>query len=215
MLNLRDLNVVSTATNPPYTHHDFTQYRLAATTGTLAAALAAGAQVFYVRWTSATRLFVLHRFRAAFQVLTPFSAGTLTDFGFDLRKATAVSAGAGGTDLGANVKTRMKTSMLASQLDAAGAVRIATTAALTALTTLDTLAIAQSVGDGQRVNPAAGTEEQRVNDPTLIYEAAMERDEHPLILSQDEGLVLANRTVWPAAGTGLVQVEMVWSEIPR
>lgn len=188
-------------------------YRIAATTGTLAAALAASAQLFYVRWTDATRFFVLHKLTARFQPLTLFTAATLTDFGFDLFKATAVSAGGGGTDLGALVKTKMRSTMGASLLDSAGLMRISTTAALTAITTLDATAIAQSLGDTQRVNPAAATEEQRVNDPTLIYVADMAAGEYPLVLAQNEGLVLRNRTVWPAAGTGIVQVEMVWSEV--
>lgn len=188
-------------------------YRIASTTGTLAAALAAAGQLFYLRWTDATRFFVLHRFKASFQPLTLFTAATLTDFGFDLFKATAVSAGGGGTDLGALVKTKMKATMGASLLDAAGLMRISTTAALTALTTLDATAIAQSVGDSQSVNPAAATEEQRVNDPTLLYGANMGDGEYPLVLAQNEGLVLRNRAVWPAAGTGIIQVEMSWSEI--
>lgn len=188
-------------------------YRIAATTGILAAALAASAQLFYLRWTDATRFCVITRFRAQFQPLTLFTAATLTDFGFDLHKATAVSAGGGGTDLGASAKTRMRTSMGASLLDAAGLMRISTTAALTALTTLDALPIAQSLGDTQRVNPAAATEEQRVNDPTLIYQPDIASGEHPLVLAQNEGLVLRNRAVWPAAGTGIVQVELAWAEV--
>lgn len=189
------------------------QYRYAGTTGTIAAALAASGQLFYVRWTDATRFFVLHKFTARFQALTAFTAATLVDFGFDLFKATAVSAGGGGTDVGGQVKTKMRTSMGASLLDASGLVRLSTTAALTAITTLDTTPIAASLGDQQRVNPAAATEEQRVNDPTLTYVADMANGEYPLVLAQNEGLVLRNRTVWPAAGTGIVQVEMVWSEV--
>lgn len=188
-------------------------YRYAGTTGTIAAALAASGQLFYVRWTDATRFFVLHKFTARFQALTAFTAATLVDFGFDLFKATAVSAGGGGTDVGGQVKTKMRTSMGASLLDASGLVRLSTTAALTAVTTLDATPIASSLGDQQRVNPAAATEEQRVNDPTLTYVADMANGEYPLVLAQNEGLVLRNRTVWPAAGTGIVQVEMVWSEV--
>lgn len=188
-------------------------YRIAATTGTIGAALAALAQLFYVRWTDASRFMVIHRFKASFQPLTLFTAATLTDFGFDLIKATAVSAGGGGTDLGALAKTKMRATMAASLTDTAGLMRISTTAALTALTTLDATSIAQSVGDTQRVNPAAATEEQRVNDPTLLYEAKMSDGEYPLTLAQNEGLVLRNRTVWPAAGTGIVTVEMSWSEV--
>jgi len=188
-------------------------YRIAATTGTIAAALAANGQIFYVRWTDATRYFVLHRFKASFQALTLFTGATLTDFGFDLIKATAVSAGGGGTDLGALVKTKMRSTMGASLLDSAGLMRISSNAALTAITTVDATAIAQSLGDPQLVNPAAGTEEQRVNDPTLLYEANMANGEYPLVLAQNEGLVFRNRTVWPAAGTGIFTIEMSWSEV--
>lgn len=194
-------------------HGSLGHYRVAATTGTLAATLAASSQLFYLRWTDATRFFVLHKFTAQFQTLTPFTAATLTDFGFDLFKATAVSAGGGGTDLGASVKTKMRSTMGASLLDSAGLMRISTTAALTALTTLDALPIAQSVGDANLTNPAGGTEEPRVNDPTLTYVADLANGEHPLVLAQNEGIVLRNRTVWPAAGTGLVTVNMVWSEV--
>lgn len=188
-------------------------YRIAATSGTVAAALAALAQVFYLRWTDATRFFLLHRFTARFQPLTPFTAATLTDFGFDLIKATTVSAGGGGTDLGALAKTKMRSTMGASLLDSAGLMRIATTGALTALTTVDATSIAQSLGDTQRVNPAAGTEEVYVNNPTLTYEANLALGEYPLTLAQNEGLILRNRTVWPAAGTGIFQIEMSWSEV--
>jgi hypothetical protein len=201
-------------TNKAIPHNGLGHYAIAATTGTIAAALAASAQLFYVRWTDATRFMVITSFTARFQTLTAFTSGTLTDFGFDLFKATAVSAGGGGTDLGALVKTRLRTSgMGASLLDASGLMRISTTAALTAITTLDATAIAQSVGDTQRVNPAAGSEEQRVNDPTLIWAPRLADGEHPLVLAQNEGLVLRNRTVWPAAGTGIVQVQMQWAEV--
>lgn len=199
-------------TTKPLPHGSLGHYRVAATTGILPAALAASSQVFYLRWTDATRYFVLHKFKASFQTLTPFTAATLTDFGFDLHKATAVSAGGGGTDM-SSAKTKMRATMGASLLDSTGLMRVATTAALTALTTLDAYPIAQSVGDANLTNPAGGTEEPRVNDPTLIYVADMANGEHPLVLAQNEGLVLRNRTVWPAAGTGLVTVEMVWSEV--
>lgn len=201
-------------TSKPVPHGALGHYRIAATTGTLPAALAASAQVFYLRWTDATRFCVITRCKVSFQTLTPFTAATLTDFGFDLFKATSVSAGGLGTDLGALVKTRMRTTgMGASLLDAAGLMRISTNAALTALTTLDATAIAQSLGDPNQTNPAGGTEEPRVNDPTLLFHPDVASGEHPLVLGQNEGLVVRNRTVWPAAGTGIVQVELSWSEV--
>lgn len=200
-------------TAKPVPHDTLGHYRLSAVSGILAATLAASSQVFYVRWTDATRFLVLLYLRLQFQTLTLFTAAQQVDFGFDLHKVTAVSAGAGGTDLGASVKSKMRASMAASLLDTAGLVRISTTAALTALTTLDALPIAQSLGDMQRMNPAAATEEQRVNDPTLIYRPDVASGEYPLTLSQNEGFCLRNRTVWPAAGTGMIQVEMAWAEV--
>jgi hypothetical protein len=193
----------------PVPHGALGHFRMAVTSGTIAAALAASAQLFTFRWTHATNLCVIHRVTARFQPLTLFTAATLTDFGFDLKKATSVSAGGGGT---AVLPSKMRSTM-ASSLLASGDARIATTAALTALTTLDTNAIAASVGDTQRVNPAAATEEQNVNNPTLDYWPDVASGEHPLVLSQNEGFVIANRTVWPAAGTGIIQVEMAWAEV--
>lgn len=190
-------------------------YRYAGVTGTMAAALAAGAPFWYVRWTDATRLLVVHRVRCSFQPLTAFTAATLTDFGMDLVKATAVSAGGSGTLVTPSTGvSKMRASMGASLMTggAGGDIRIATTATLTALTTLDSNPIANSVGDQQRVNPAAATEEQRVNDPTLDYYPAW-GNEYPIVLSQNEGLVLRNRAVWPAAGTGIFAVEFAWSEV--
>ncbi len=198
----------------PIPHGALGHYRIAATSGTIAAALAASGQVFYFKWPDATRYAVVTRVKLSFQCLTAFTAATLTDFGFDMLKVTSASAGGGGTDLGALVKTRMRTSgMGASLMDVAGSMRISTTAALTALTTLDATSIAQSVGDPQRVNPAAATEEQRVNDPTLLFQPDIASGECPLILGQNEGFVLRNRTVWPAAGTGIIQVECSWAEV--
>lgn len=184
-------------------------YRWSGVTGTIAAALAASAQLWYFRWTDATRLAVITRIRAQFQTLTPFTANTLTDFGFDLFKATGISAGAGGTQVLGSAVSKMRTSMGNSLI---ADMRIATTAALTALTTLDGNPITQSIGDPNLTNPAGGTEEPRVNDPTLIYQCDMAGGEHPIVLAQNEGLVIRNRTVWPAAGTGVLQVELAWAE---
>lgn len=214
--DLQDVGVAPASaahvTSRPIPHGTLGHYRLAATSGTLAAALAASAQLFTVRWTDATRFCVITRVKLSFQALTAFTAATLTDFGFDLFKVTSVSAGGGGTAIAGSAVTKMRTGMGAS-LFGASDIRIATTGALTALTTLDAIAIAQSLGDQQRVNPAAATEEQRVNDPTLLFQPDIASGEHPLVLQQNEGIVLRNRSVWPAAGTGIVQVEMSWAEV--
>lgn len=184
-------------------------YRVTQATGTLAAALAASAQLFTFRWTDATRLCVVTNVKAVFQTQALFTAGT-ADFGFDLFKATGISAGGGGTAIATPSKMR---ATMANTLLAATDVRIATTGALTALTVLDTNAIEQSVGRTQRTNPAVGTEEQFVNIPTLNYAPNVQGGEYPLVLSQNEGFVLRNRTIWPAAGTGNLIVTVNWAEV--
>jgi hypothetical protein len=187
-------------------------YRLATVTGTMSAALAASAQFFYMRWTDATRLCVIHSVQVDFQALTLFTANTLVDFGFDLIKATAVSAGGGSTAIPGSSCSKMMPTMGASLFGATD-IRRSDTGALTPITTVDAFPIAMSIGDPQRVNPAAATEEQRVNDPTLRYQPNVLAGEHPLVLGQNEGLVLRNRVVWPAAGTGVFKIEVAWSEV--
>ena len=184
-------------------------YRITATSGTMAAALAASAQVFQFRWTNASNLAIITYVRVSVRALTPFTAATLTDFGMDLYKTTSVSAGGGGTTLGApsKMRTNMATSLVAN-------INISTTAALTAATTVDASAICASLGWPQRVNPAAATEEVVNTAPILLFEPKLSNGEHPLVLQTNEGIVIRNRTIWPAAGTALIQVEIGWHEAP-
>ncbi len=190
-------------------------YRFSVVTGTLAAALAANAVVFSARWGDATRLCKVTKLRTRFLPLTPFTAATLTDHtSFDLCIGrTFTAAHTGGTALtltGDNAQ--MRASMGASLFSD---IRIATTAALGGGTvTLDAHPIAQSLRRGNRVNPAAATEEVVMPQADgLIMDIDLGSGEHPLILAQNEGLVVRNRTVWPAAGTGILLVEMAWAEV--
>lgn len=187
-------------------------YRVQTNTGTLAAALAANAQVFQFKWTDATKLAVITKLKTRFLPLTPFTAATLTDHtSFDAVMVRSYAAGGGGTALtltGNNAK--MRTSMATSL----AAINISTTAALTAATTLDAQPFAQSIRKGNRVNPAAATEE--VVMPTadgMELDFDMGGGDYPLVLAQNEGFVIRNRTVWPAAGTGILSVMVGWAEV--
>lgn len=200
-------------TSRPSDYGALGHYQLAKVTGTLPAALAAGAVVFSFRWTDATRLAVLYRLKVSFQTLTTFTAGTLTDFGFDAYVGRSFSAshtgGSAATLTGNSFKTR--TSMATTLV---GDIRIATTAALAGGTlTVDGDAFAQSIGKPNDSNPAGGTEKQRVNDPALLYQPDVGSGHHPLVFASNEGFVVRNRTVWPAAGTGVVSVECMWAEV--
>lgn len=202
-------------TQRPVDYGSLGSYGLAAQTGTIAAALAASAVVFSARWGDATRFAVVHSLRWRFLPLTPFTAATLTDHtSFDAFIGRSFSAShTGGTAItltGNNMKRRasMGTTLFTD-------LRIATTGALAGGTvTLDTQAFTQSLRKGNRVNPAAATEE--VIQPTTDggnWSPDVCNGEHPIVLTTNEGIVIRNRTVWPAAGTGILIVEMNWSEV--
>lgn len=189
-------------------------YRFSVVTGTLAAALAASAVVFSARWGDATRLAVITQLRARFMPLTPFTAATLTDHtSFDaFIGRTFTASHTGGTALtltGNSFKTRASMgSTLFTDL------RIATTAALGGGTvTLDPHPFEGSLRKGNRVNPAAATEEIIMpSTDGLDVDMDVASGDHPIVLAQNEGIVIRNRTVWPAAGTGILKVAMAWLE---
>lgn len=188
-------------------------YQVSVATGTLAATLAANSQIFNWRWTDATRLAVLLFLQVDFEPLTPRTAATLTDFGFDAYVARSFSAvGSGGTALtltGNSFKTRT-----AQGTSLVNDVRIATTGTLTAGTqTLDGNAFASSIGVPQRVNPTAATEEVNQPVPKLLWSPSPVNGETPLVFAQNEGFVVRNRVVWPAAGTGVANVMARWAEV--
>lgn len=203
----------------PISYGALGHYRIQGISGTMAAALAAGTatagHVFAFRWGDATRLAVITKFKVRFQPLTPFTAATLTDHtsfdAFIVRAYTASHTGQTAlTPVGndAKMRTSMGTSLVTD-------IRISTTAALTAGThTFDAFPFARSLRKGNRVNPAAATEE--TIQPTtegMDIDFSMADGDHPITLAQNEGIVVRNRTVWPAAGTGIISVLIGWAEV--
>ena len=205
--------------NRPIDHGALGHYRIAASSGTIAAALAAGTgtagHVFAFRWGDATKLAVITKFKTRFLPLTLFTAATLTDAtsfdAFIVRGYTAShSAQTNLTPTGNNAKmrTNMGTSLATD-------VRISNTAALTAGThTFDAFPFAQSLRKGNRVNPTAATEETIMPQfDGMEMDFDMGGGDHPIVLAQNEGIVVRNRTVWPAAGTGILSVTIAWAEV--
>jgi|SRR4249920_4075491 len=202
--------------NSPIDHGANGHYRIHVVTGTLAAALAASAVVFSFRWTHGTKLAVVTKLKTRFLPLTPFTAATLTDHtSFDAFIGRSFSASHTGGSGGAPTSifpSKMRNSMSTSNV---GDLRWSTTAALGGGTvTLDTQPVACSVRKGNRVNPTAATEEV-----IMPQYDGMEADidigsgDHPIVLVTNEGIVVRNRTVWPAAGTGILSVMMAWAEV--
>jgi hypothetical protein len=158
---------------------------------------------------------VITSLKTRFMPLTPFTAATLTDHtSFDAffgRTFSASHTGGTALTLTGNSFKRRANMATTSFTD----LRIATTAALGGGTVaLDPHPFAQSLRKGNRVNPAAATEE--IIMPTtdgMDVDIYVGDGMHPITLATNEGIVIRNRTVWPAAGTGILMVAMDWAEV--
>lgn len=187
----------------PLDHGAFGSYRLSLLSGTMAAGLAANSEVFQFRWSDATRLCVVT------SIIWDGLSGSATAFAAGFGKVDVLIArswtadGSGGTAAtltGNNqkVRTSMGTPLV-------GAVRIASTAALTAGTkTLDAQAIAQ-------YSAAFGTATSTQWIPMVDLFHADAGTESPLILSQNEGFVV--RATVPATGTWQFGCTVTWTEV--
>jgi len=191
-------------------------FRVAAVTGTLAAALGAGSatvgHLFSLRNPHATTLIVIHYIRAQFQTLAAFTTPTVTDFGFDLFRNTGhtVQYTTNKTNL---TPSKLRSSFASSVLGAADLV-IATTVGMTGQTaTQDANATNMCIGDPNIVNAAGGTEYANQGPPAMLIYNPNVSDGYPLTLTQNEGFVIRNRAAWAAAGTGILQVEVGWAEV--
>jgi len=198
----------------PIDHGVLGHYRIAPSTGILGATLAANAQLLQFKWTDATRLAVITYIEARFQTLTKFTAATLTDYGSldGIVIRPTYTGGGGGTALtmtgnNAKVRTSMGTSLV-------GEIRVATTGLLTAVSaTLDTQPFCSWTMTGSTATSSA-TVEQGNSQGGIMYDADNGGGgSHPLVLAQNEGFIIRNRTVWPAAGTGMYSFTVHWAEV--
>jgi hypothetical protein len=182
-------------------------FRKSLRSGTMAAGLAAGAEVFQFRWASATRFAVIQRVVVDGLVAgaTGFAAGVGI---IDMVPARAWTADGGGGTAGAitgNVG-KLRTNM-ASSMDggASGSIRISSTAILTLGTkTLDTDAMAAlTFGVGTGTNTA-------VLGQTVLFGEDI-GPQHPLVLQNQEGFAL--RATVPATGVWQFGVTVLWTEL--
>lgn len=197
-------------------------YRVALRSGTLAAALAANGLLYAFRWGDPTLLAVVHRIRAQLWGNLAFTAAfnDMSLQAFVTRSYNASeSAGAGAVDAtltGNNGKKR--TSHGTSKIATNGQIRIAGTAVISGGTgTDDTNPFVYSdLGKPNVVNAAAGTEYLGAQPLVkLDYEPDIGDGVHPHVFAQNEGFRIRNGpVVWPAAGTGVLVVQVDWSEVP-
>lgn len=187
-------------------------YRVGATSGTMAAALAANSEIFQFRYvTAASRIAIVYKISITAGANVAASAAALVAFRATVARSWTV-AGSGGTRLtltGDNANLR--TSMSTSEVNDAG---IATTGALTAGTkTLDTTdigAISQGIGTGAITVAVALP---LVEDGKLLD--ADGEGQHPLVLANQEGFVVrTGANAFPAGLTWSFSVNVLWGEVP-
>lgn len=188
-------------------------YQFAGVTGAIAAGAAANSEVFHFRWTDATRLCLVTSVRVTgMRATTAFAVGVI-----DIKATVARSwtvDGSGGTTLTLTGDNQnLRTSFAAPLMGSAGAMRISTTAALTAGTkTLDAQDIGfiatHSSGGVGSATPIIGS----IYLPTTeLLKYDVNSGEYLLVIAANEGLVV--RATVPATGVWNLGIEIKWMEV--
>jgi hypothetical protein len=180
-------------------------YNVSNTSGLMAAGLAGASRIFSLRWPDATRFFKLNKFSlTAGNDATAFAAGTFIFNLFIVRSFTVNDSV--GTDITPTGNTnKLRTTGMGTTLLTAGCIRLATTLAVSGgtLPTTDTNPIGTVVGSVPNV---AGS---KMLDQVTLFEARP--GEHPVILVQNEGLIL--QVTVPGTGTWKFSPRCEWSEL--
>jgi hypothetical protein len=177
-------------------------YAFLATTGTMAAGLAADSPIFSFRWgTNLGPLALIKEVRIAVNSLTGFTAGIGKLQLFIARSFSASDSGGAAITL-TNNQAKKRASFGSSLVTD---VRISTTATLTAGTrTKDTLPFAG-------LHFAVPTTANFVMLPTAGLWLPNHGGEWPIVLGQNEGIVI--QATVPATGTWNGLIQIVWDEI--
>lgn len=185
-------------------------YQISTVSGAVAAGMAANGELFQVRWADATRLCVpMKLIVTGMRATTAFAAGAIDIEAIIARSWSADGTGGAAATLTGNnqkVRTSMGTSLM-------GTIRTATTAALGAGTkTLDSHAIgritAHSSGGTGSATPIVGAIQLPYTD---LFEQDMADGEYPVILAQNEGIVV--RATVPATGVWNIGFTFKWAEV--
>lgn len=185
-------------------------YRLGAFSGlmaTIAAGTGSAGHVFSLRWSDATRLCLVRYLRVRYVVVTGFTGAQELSFdAFVARGYTADHGGGTALTLGGN-NQKKRTSHGTSLVTTAASARIASTTALTGSSfTLD--ANPFLVGMGKTL-AAAATVQDIAFDETLDTTDG----KWPIVLAQNEGIVVRNGVLMGAGGTVRMGIQMAWDEV--
>lgn len=196
-------------TSRPINYGSLGIYKASAVSGTMAAALAANAELFQFRWPDATNLAMVYNVEFSAGANVAATAAALVSVNMTIARSWT-AAGTGGTRLNlTGNNSKLRTSMGTSLVNDAG---IATTAGLVAGTkTLDGSncgEVAWGIGTGAITT---------THDLTLVPKTHMFAYDHegqcPIIFAQNEGFVLRNGAVaFPAGMTWSFAASACWGE---
>lgn len=199
---------VRTTVRPPE-YGSLGMYRLGATSGIMAASLAAGSELFQFRWPDASRLALVYRVTISIGSAVAAGAASTLSVRLTLARGWTV-AGSGGTriDLSGN-NCKLRSSMGTSLVNDAG---ISTTTGLTPGTkTLDVSDFGNiSYGVG---NAATTTETDKTLVPYSPLYSAEDISGHPIVLAENEGLVIRSGIVHPNTMTWAFSISILWAEV--
>jgi hypothetical protein len=184
-------------------------YRISMVSGTMAAALAANAELFQFRWPDATRFACVFRIAISAGANVAATAAGLVAFRATIARSWSV-AGSGGTRAtmtGNNQKLR--SSMGTSLVNDIG---ICTTAALTpgtkTLDAQDVGGVAQGIGTGAITTALA----LPIIPLTELLNVDSSND-HAIVCAQNEGYVIRTGPAFPAAMTWHFCANASWAEV--
>lgn len=198
-------------------------YKVYHKSGTVAATIGAAGHLARIRWTDPTLLLALLKIRVGITIngavttATQFALQAVIVRGFSVDFTTAITntslAAVGGTN-----QARTSGGMKASRMGTAGP-GICTTTVMSGQTlTADAAPFAGATLPGIVPVTATGTAVALpVGFGTTmheLYKADFGSGEHPITLSQNEGVVIQPSIAGPADGTFVLHVEWTWAEVP-
>jgi hypothetical protein len=187
-------------------------YRLSAFTlamSGIAAGTASAGHIFSFRWSDATRLCIIRFLKVRYAVITGFTAAQELSFDAFVARGYTADHGAGAAiTIGGN-NQKKRTSMGTSLVTTAASARIANASALSGSSfTLD----ANPIMTGMKKTLAAAATVQDAD-----FEETMDLTngggEYPIVLAQNEGIVVRNGILMGAAGTVRGAVTIAWDEV--
>ena len=183
-------------------------YQIAALSGAVTG-VGAGSPVFSMRWAPGTgALCLINNVTISATVTTGFTAQQELEYALFVARGFTVSDAAGTQVIMSGNNQKLRTSMNTSLIASGGDMRISSTVALTAGTrTLDSQPL--NANSFMAIAATASSAISNVNIPLFDRYPG----EYPIVLANNEGIVVNNLLAMGAAGVVRLVVSVSWTEV--